>query len=139
MKLLSRALLAFLLSSSATANESFRVLKEFDVEGGKAILTVSERAHVLGQPFHLELRVNCSNADVEIENLPVHDSFSVCDMQPESIKVNTLGTAIAMKTKMANVDKYYDLVGEGRVPASVPCKAKTEVMKFTLKGVCSSN
>ena len=56
-----------------------------------------------------------------MSELPIHDSLSVCDVDPESLKMNRKKTAVAMKTKMADMKTYYDQVEKGDRLAQVQC------------------
>ena len=126
----------FSTQSLAHDNEEFRILQEFS-KGGEyqAWLLVREDGHVLGQPYQVEMRVNCSKVKVQPLEAKVKDSFSVCDLDPDSLKQNRQGSAVALKTKMANIGDYYEKLGRG--PAStVLCQEKTTIKKFSLKNLC---
>lgn len=136
------AFLFCLLSPEVFAHEDsgsldeVRVLKTIDLNGkGKAHVVAREAGHILGQPYQIELRLNCKNSEGEVASLPVHDSMSVCDVDPESLKLNKNQSAIAMKTKVADMDRYYKEMEEDP-NAKVYCADKTKVIKFSLENLC---
>jgi hypothetical protein len=123
-----------------TEKHEFRVLKEFNVQGGKAIILTHEGGHLMGQPFQVELRAQCDGAaSTELVDLPVKDSFSVCDLDPESLKINSRQTALAIKTKVADLKTYYDQVSDGIKEPELKCATKTQIKKFSLNNLCSNN
>jgi len=129
------------LTFSAVANPTFRILKEVQISDGKAFLTVSERIHVLGQPFHIEVRAQCrGQLGSAVETLPVIDSMTVCDLDPNSVKINSESTAVAVKTKMANIEAHYAQFEAGREPdpRRIPCESQTEIVTFSLQNLCNS-
>ncbi len=128
---------AFAHGDSSDQSESdYRVLKTIEAGQGKAFIVAREDGHLLGQPYQVELRLNCDASDQDVMNLPIKDSFSVCDMKPESLKINKSQTAIAMKTKMADLDSYYAQVEQGIAHPEVSCQEKTTIKKISLKNLC---
>jgi len=114
-----------------------RLLKTVTTEGGHTVyLSARDNGHVLGQRFLLETRVSCNGHVEDFEKLEVQDSYSVCNMKPESIVKNKKGTALAMLVKSANIHQYYDDIAEGISSPSVNCKYGNEVLKFSLKNFC---
>lgn len=114
-----------------------RLLKTIKVgEGQYVYLSARNNGHVLGQKFLLETRVSCSGESQDFTKLEVKDSYSVCNMQPESIVKNTKGTALAMLVKSANINKYYNDIGEGITSPNVDCHNGNEVLKFSLQNFC---
>ena len=119
-------------------NIEYRILHEYEIsESESAYLVATENGHLLGQPFQVELRVRCGEAKGNIKDLPVKDSFSVCDLNPSSVKINNQKTALALQTKAADLNAYYDQVGEGVKSPEVSCESKTTVKKFSLRDLCS--
>ena len=113
-------------------NESseYRTLKEIQLkDGGQVYILAREDGHLLGQPYQVELRVRCHSQKEETIKLPIKDSFSVCDMSPESLKVNTKKTAVAMKVKMADINSYYEKVERGVASPEVDCAKPTTIKK----------
>ncbi len=118
----------------------YRVLKEVSLsETQKVYLVAREDGHLLGQPYQIEVRVRCDGEKLDIIELPVKDSFSVCDMQPESVKINKAKTAMAMKVKVVDLKHYEDQLEAGQKSPDVRCHKKTEIKKFSLKKLCPSN
>jgi hypothetical protein len=118
-------------------NYELRLLKTIELKDKQVVyLTVRDQGHVLGQPFIVETRVSCQGPVTEVSKLPVHDSYSVCDMQPESIKLNKQRTAVAMKSKSADINSYYSDIEKGVQRTEVRCRPKTEILKFTLQNLC---
>ena len=116
--------------------EEVRVLQTVDLkDSSKAYIVAREAGHILGQPFQVELRLNCKGEEKEVSLLPVHDSMSVCDIDPNSLKLNKNQTAIAMKTKMADMNRYYKDMEEDPT-AKVHCAEATKVIKFSLEKLC---
>lgn len=117
---------------------NLRLLKTIELEGGTVVyITARDQGHVLGQPFVIETRVSCKGRDEDLKRLKVHDSYSVCDMEPHSIVVNRQNTAVAMKSKAADIDSYYQSIAGGKTPSEVSCQEKTELLKFSLKNLCT--
>ena len=118
-------------------SDDFRVLQELGaISGGKAVLMVKEGGHLLGQPYQVEVRGNCSGGSTSQDKWPVKDSFSVCDLSPESVKLNTQKTAVALKTKMAEVSYFDQQIEEGMQHPQMRCLEKTTIKKFSLKNLC---
>ncbi|MCJ8277301.1 MAG: hypothetical protein HRT44_08235 [Bdellovibrionales bacterium] len=118
-------------------NEEIRILQELNLAGGSTAYVVArQQGHILGQNYQVELRLNCSPEKKDIHDLPVHDSLSVCDVDPDSLKLNRKKTAVAMKSKMADMKTYYDQIEKGDRLAQVQCAKKTEVIKFSLSKLC---
>ena len=114
-----------------------RLLKTIKVSDKQYVyLSARDNGHVLGQKFILETRVSCSGESANFAELEVQDSYSVCNMKPESIVKNNKGTALAMLVKTANINKYYDDIGEGISSPAVNCNDQNEVLKFSLKNFC---
>jgi hypothetical protein len=114
-----------------------RVLKHlFLKDGKKAVVLVREGGHILGQPFQVEIRANCQTQETDYQKWPVQDSFSVCDLSPESVKVNQAQTAVALKTKRADTQKYDDQLSRGVSSPDLVCHEKTQIKKFSLKTLC---
>lgn len=114
-----------------------RLLKTVKVSDKQVVyLSARDNGHVLGQKFILETRVSCSGESEDFTKLEVQDSYSVCNMKPDSIIKNTKGTALAMLVKTANINKYYDDIGEGIASPAVDCHQGNEVLKFSLKNFC---
>ncbi len=130
--------LTLLPSALAKANDQdFRVLKEMALpREGKAVVLVREDGHLLGQPFQVELRVNCQTDQNNYLDWPVHDSFSVCDLDPESLKINSKKSAIALKTKMADHANFEQQLNLGLSSPQVKCEESTTVKKFSLNQLC---
>ncbi|MEO0335762.1 MAG: hypothetical protein AAF202_05185 [Pseudomonadota bacterium] len=143
MILKSLILFTFALGASQSANaenKNVRVLRAGEVNGYRYLLTAEEHSHVLGQKFQVQLRYSCSTqASDQPENLPVQDSFSVCDLSPSSVKVNKSKTAIGIKTKAADREHYYEQVSQGITSPKLYCKSETEVRKFSLKRICRTS
>jgi hypothetical protein len=115
-----------------------RLLKTVKIGEGKYVyLSARNNGHVLGQKFLLETRVSCNGEAQDFTKLEVRDSYSVCNMKPESIVQNTKGTALAMIVKSANINKYYDDIGEGIASPDIKCHAGNEVLKFSLQNFCN--
>jgi hypothetical protein len=120
-----------------SSSEAYRVLHRARLEqGGEAVLLVREAGHLLGQPFQVELRVQCQPSTEAPIHWPVSDSFSVCDLSPESVKVNRSHTALALKTKMADHDSYDQQIELGISQPRVTCQKATTVKKFSLRDLC---
>lgn len=147
MKKIIFSLLAFSIFNSSHAAEEIelinnsdhevRLLKTVELGEGKYVyLSARNNGHVLGQKFLLETRVSCNGKSKDFAKLEVKDSYSVCNMKPESIVKNKKGTAMAMLVKSANINKYYDDIGEGVASPDVKCNEGNEVLKFSIKNLC---
>jgi len=147
MKKIIFTLIALSIFSSSYASDStelirnqdheVRLLKTVKVgEGQYVYLSARNNGHVLGQRFLIETRVSCTGEAADFTKLEVKDSYSVCNMKPESIVQNDKGTALAMLVKSANINKYYDDIGEGIKSPEVNCHSGNEVLKFSLKNFC---
>lgn len=122
---------------SSQKNVDYRVLKELELQGAsKAYIIAREDGHLLGQPFQVELRVQCHQEKVDVLKLKISDSFSVCDLSPESLKLNKAKTVIAMKAKMADLNTYYQDLEKGKASPEVKCGKATKIKKFSLKNLC---
>ena len=118
--------------------KEYRVLEQVNkYEEGYAFVMVREGGHLLGQPYQVELRVECSGILSDPLKVKVKDSFSVCDLDPDSIKVNSDGTAIAVKAKMADVNYYDDQIAQGVSSPEMRCLEKTTIKKFSLRKLCN--
>jgi hypothetical protein len=120
------------------SKNEFRVLFQTQISQAQIYLIAREEGHLLGQPYQIELRVNCNGDKKEIMELKVKDSFSVCDMQPESVKINNKKTALAMKVKVANINDYYQDIEKGIKSPQVKCGLKTKIKKFSLLKLCKN-
>jgi len=119
---------------------NIRLLETYDLgDGAFMYLSVRDNGHVLGQKFVVETRLSCDGEVQNFSELEVKDSYSVCNMKPESITKNEKGTAVAMIAKSANINKYYDDIGEGLVSPEINCKAENELLKFSLKTLCKAS
>lgn len=118
-------------------NHDVRLLKTIKLAEGKYVyLTARDEGHVLGQRFLVQTRVSCQGDSKDFSSLPIVDSHSVCNMKPDSVKMNKSMTAIAMLSKSANINKYYEDIASGKSEPQVDCNTKTEVLKFSLKNLC---
>jgi len=121
----------------AKEDHEVRLLKTVKVgENQYVYLSARNNGHVLGQKFIVETRVSCNGESDDFTSLEVKDSYSVCNIKPESIVKNTKGTALAMLAKSANINRYYDDIGEGIASPEIYCKEGNEVLKFSLKNLC---
>jgi hypothetical protein len=126
-----------LLASISAVAEPLRVLTSGSVNGQSYVITVREHSHVLGQKFQVELRYSCDQSLSDTaESLPVQDSFSVCDLSPGSVTLGSSATALAVKTKAADLEGYYEQIAKGDQNPILICQAQTEVKKFSLKTLC---
>ena len=129
------------LHHSSQESQKYRVLKTFAHSGASVWLIVREAGHMVGQPFQVELRVQCSSSsgsasNENIMNLPVNDSFSVCDLDPESVLINTDQTAMAMKTKSVDMNDYNRQTASGTVDIQPKCSVATTIKTFSLENLC---
>ena len=99
-------------------------------------LIVREDGHLLGQPYQVELRANCASASSNPMKWPVQDSFSVCDLNPESARVNSQRTGVAIKTKLADHGNFEKQIELGVQSPQATCEEKTTIKKFSLRGLC---
>jgi len=134
-------LIVYLPSAAADSHDSaskeFRVLKTIELEGeAQAFIVVREEGHLLGQPYQVELRMRCDSKDKEIMDLPIHDSYSVCDLSTTSLKINNQNSAIAMKVKNADLSHYNDQLDRGIASPEVLCQKETLIKKFSLRNIC---
>jgi len=148
MKKIIFTLLALSIFNSSHAADDVELIKNEDHEvrllktvkiGEDQYVYLSARnnGHVLGQKFLLETRVSCKGEINDFTKLEVKDSYSVCNMNPDSIVKNTKGTALAMVVKSANINKYYDDIGEGIKSPKINCYENNEVLKFSIKNLCT--
>lgn len=115
----------------------YRILKIITLEPDKkAYLIAREEGHLIGQPIQVELRESCGLIHKPVTQMPVLDSFSVCDIAPESFKLNSKKSAVAMKIKVADLDAYHNQVEKGIKSPEVKCAQDTRVRKFSLKKIC---
>lgn len=145
MKFLTLSFLILLYPDSSHAHEEgfelkakhdYRVVYQTQIDGALAQVLVHEGGHLVGQPFQVELRVQCPGDSSDIVSLPVKDSFSVCDLDPESVKMNKQKTALALKVKQADLTTYYDQISEGKQEPELKCAKKTSIKKFSLSNLC---
>ena len=132
-------------------DQKYRVLKEFAHSNASVWLVVREAGHVMGQPFQVELRVQCQssseeaskgevpNNDANVMGFPVMDSFSVCDIKPDSVIINESQTAVAMMTKLVDMDDYNNQIASGDVDVKPRCAEATTVRTFSLDNLCQPN
>ena len=114
-----------------------RLLQAVKISSDQTLyLSVRNNGHVLGQTFVVETRVSCEGDVENFIDLEVVDSYSVCNLKPDSFIKNTKGTAVALLAKSANINKYYDDIAEGVESPEVFCKKGNEVLKFSLKNHC---
>ena len=118
-------------------DHEIRLLKTLHLQKNQVVyLSARNNGHVLGQNFVIETRVSCSGKVSDFTELSVIDSYSVCNMNPKSITKNTKGTALAMLAKSANINKYYEDIGEGVSSPEISCNDRNELLKFSLKNLC---
>lgn len=116
-----------------------RVLHTIPLENGTvAYVVVREGGHMVGQPFNLELRANCSSEKKDVKELEPVDAHSVCDLDPKSVVINKDKTAVAVKTKMADKDYYDKQVESGATEIKTRCSRKTKIVKFSLRTLCQN-
>ncbi len=141
---MSRHLVIFFLcfylpSALAEAHdqEEYRVLKSLQgASGEEAAVVVREAGHLHGQPYQVELRVRCGDASENPLQWSVRDSFSVCDLSPESVKTNTQGSAVALKAKMADHANFEKQLELGISQPQIDCQQQTTIKKFSLRRLC---
>ncbi len=147
MKAIIIICLQFVFVSTSHANDEIqivdqtthkvRLLKKINLIDDQFVyLTVRDEGHVLGQNFIVQLRASCNGESDDFTKLKVLDSFSVCNLKPESVKINRKSTAIAFLSKTANINKYYEDLADGKVDPKVDCNASIEIQKFSLKNIC---
>lgn len=117
--------------------EEFRVLLETQVKGNSVAVLVREGGHLLGQPYQIELRAQCNKNVSDKNQWSIVDSFSVCDLSPESLKINTQKSAIAMKTKMADLLDFDRQIEQGHRHPIAQCSKESSIKKFSLRKVCT--
>lgn len=121
----------------AKADHEVRLLKTVKIGKGKFFyLSIRNNGHVLGQRFVVETRVSCHGKVEDFSDLKILDSYSVCNLKPESFVKNKKGTAVALLVKSANINKYYDDIGRGLLSPEISCHEGNEVLKFSLKNLC---
>jgi hypothetical protein len=144
MRLLAMILFFFILPDRVLADEGHhlskasphRILWQESVNGALVTVVVHEGGHVLGQPFQVELRVQCAGTEAPLHEQPVQDSFSACDLDPSSLKVNRQKTALAMKAKAADLNHYYDQIAAGKQEPELRCQPQTQISKLSLNRLC---
>jgi hypothetical protein len=148
MKYLSILFLLFAISTVSQAEDhahdhsshdefDIRLLQTFEVGSNQFVyLSVRDHGHVLGQKFIVETRVSCQGHVDNIKELEVVDSYSVCNMKPDSVVKNTKGTAVAMLAKSADINRYYEELANGVPSPEIHCNQSNEVLKFSLKNRC---
>ncbi len=140
---MSRRLIIFFLcfylpsALAEASDQEYRVLKNLqDETGDAAAVVVREAGHLHGQPYQVELRVRCNNVSENPLQWSVRDSFSVCDLSPDSVKVNTQGSAVALKTKMADHANFEKQLELGISQPQIGCQSQTTIKKFSLRNLC---
>lgn len=147
MKKLTLTLLILCFTNQTYAEDSVEIVSKKDHEvrllrkmkfkdNQYVYVTARNNGHVLGQNLIVQTRVSCDGEAADFSELPILDSQSVCNMQPESIVMNKKKTAIAMWSKSANIEKYNDELAEGKTPSKVSCNEENEMLKFSLKSLC---
>ncbi len=131
-------------SESSDEKKEYRVLMEFSHSNAHVWLIVREVGHMMGQPFQVELKVQCHPSSdtaptVDIMEVPVQDSFSVCNMDPESVVMNLEQTGIAMKTKSVDMNNYNNQVASGIVNIKPQCAKDTTIRVFSLENLCQTD
>jgi hypothetical protein len=118
-------------------DHSVRLLKTIKLDSNKFVyLTARDNGHVLGQKFLVQKRVSCNGSVEDFSKLEVLDSYSVCNMKPESITLNKNQTAVAMLSKSADVDRYHRDIESGLTSPEINCRKNTEILKFSLNDIC---
>ena len=134
------AFLVLFYIPQAQAHESnksnFRTIKELTNDGTEVAVIVREDGHLLGQPYQVELRVNCSKSKDALDLWPIQDSFSVCDLDPNSVKLNRQRDVIALKTKLSDFRNFNDQIELGISSPKAQCSKQTTIKKFQLKRLC---
>lgn len=120
------------------ASEEYRQLYQYENQKNqKVVLLAREDGHLIGQPFQIELRVLCKTESAKEPNTwLIRDSFSVCDMDPQSIRMNKQQTAFAMKVKEVDLEDYNRQLEAGENHPEPRCHIKTQIKKFSLKNLC---
>ena len=141
---MNKSLLSFLFliyfPTAAASDGDYRVLKSISVDHYSAELIVKEGGHLIGQPYQVELRVNCHDSnESDSTSWDIKDSFSVCDLDPESSIINNQNTAVAIKTKMADMKSYNDAISNGELHPEMKCQKKTQIKKISLRNLCGHN
>ena len=72
-------------------------------------------------------------------DIPVKDSFSVCDVKPESILVNSDQTGVAMKTKSVDITDYDNQILSATADIKPKCAEGTTIKHFSLEGLCAGS
>lgn len=119
------------------SSQEVRVLKEVNLKKGKAYVVARKAGHLIGRPFQVEVRLDCEGSGQDVQSLKVQDSYSVCDLDPESLKINQAQTAIALKTKDADIETYNDRIAQGETNVDALCAKETKVLKFSLRNLCA--
>ena len=131
-------------SLQEVGGQEYRILREFTHSNASVWLIVREAGHMVGQPFQVELRVQCNSSSdgtskVDIMGLPVKDSFSVCDLDPKSVLINLNQTGIALKTKSVDISDYNNQIASGTVDIEPKCAEATTIRQFSLENLCQTD
>lgn len=142
-KLFTFLMCIYIPSALAEAHEgrvdSYRILKSWNIKDNKIAVVATEQGHLLGQPYQIELRAQCGKQSSEVMQWEVVDSFSVCDISPDSLKMNSQGSALAMKTKMSDLKYFDEQMNSGVISPQTRCLRETSIKKFSLQKLCPNN
>lgn len=117
-------------------DSNYRILRSFQKGKIEAVIIVREDGHLLGQPYQVELRANCNKTKTIEGQWPIQDSFSVCDLDPKSLKMNKDQSVMALKTKLSDLTNFNEQIELGISAPSVSCSKNTTIKKFNLSDLC---
>ena len=72
-------------------------------------------------------------SQTDVLTFPVNDSFSVCALSPESLVINSSETAIAMKTKLVDMNDYSSQTLSVNFDSEPKCAKEPRSKLFPLK------
>lgn len=137
------SLIVLFLSGSASAAEDVLHSQEYKLKGrnGSVHVVVRKTSVVLGMPYSIELRPNCSGTPKSnFKSFTAEDSRTVCDVKAKSLRLRGDGDSISIMVREVDEDLYNeqtmkleaDKVGDV-VPA---CKKATSELVLSLRELC---
>lgn len=135
----------FFFNSSAFATEKgSMVLSEriFNLPQGRGSIQVITRTSSvsLGHPFRIEIKTMCQNKKTDWAKLPISDSETVCDLQPNSPHLTEDGKKISVIIKETDSEHFNEqsrLASPKELEKLKPiCKSMSKEFSFSLDEYC---
>lgn len=137
------SLAALLVSGSAFGAEDVLHSQEYKLKGraGSVHVIVRKTNVVLGMPYSIELRPNCTKTpNTNFKSLTAADSRTVCDVKAKSLRLREDGDSVSLMVREVDEDLYNDQtmkMAADKVGDVVPaCKKASSELVLSLKDLC---